>query len=153
MYKLLEAIGVISKATQKKAEGKSASYQDSVTASLAREDDDDWEDDDEEVEDDEETANLDTAQGSEKLKSVSKVRNFKYHNIFTSHIVIQLHQIISSIRGSPQRRQEWVKEVQASTAFKDGKLGKQPLMPILDVRTRWSSTHQMLRMNFICRTL
>ncbi|KAJ6550101.1 ribonuclease H-like domain-containing protein [Mycena capillaripes] len=26
-----------------------------------------------------------------------------------------------------------------------GKLGKQPLMPILDVKTRWSSTHQMLR--------
>jgi hypothetical protein len=76
MFKLLEAIGVISKAARKKAEGKSASYQDSVTASLAREDDDDWEDDDEEVEDDEETADSDTAQGSEKLKSVSKVRNF-----------------------------------------------------------------------------
>jgi hypothetical protein len=87
MFKLLEAIGVISKAARKKAEGKSASYQDSVTASLAREDDDDWEDDDEEVENDEETAESEnTVQGSEKLKSVSKVRTFTYSSIFTSHI-------------------------------------------------------------------
>jgi hypothetical protein len=38
---LLEAIGAITKSTRKKAEGKSSSYQDAVTAPLAREDDDD----------------------------------------------------------------------------------------------------------------
>ncbi|KAJ7111034.1 hypothetical protein C8R44DRAFT_532496, partial [Mycena epipterygia] len=38
--KLLEAIGAISKSAHKKSEGKSASYQDAVTAALAREHDD-----------------------------------------------------------------------------------------------------------------
>lgn len=70
-----------------------------------------------------------------------------------SHLLIkkiQLRVIIRSIRSSPQRRQEWIGEVKVSAPFKAGKLGTQPLMPILDVRTRWSSTHQMLRRNFLC---
>ncbi|KAJ7102799.1 hypothetical protein C8R44DRAFT_746776 [Mycena epipterygia] len=139
VLKLLEAIGAISKSAHKKSEGKSASYQDAVTAALAREHDDDGEEDDddgeeddddgEEDDDDDEDEDMDGMQGGErKLKSVKKLRS-----------------IIRSIRGSPQRRQSWIEEVQASADFKSGKLGKQPLMPILDVKTRWSSTHQMLR--------
>ncbi|KAK7001098.1 hypothetical protein R3P38DRAFT_2796132 [Favolaschia claudopus] len=135
--KLLEAIGVISKSTRKKAEGKAALYQDSVTASLAREDDEDWEDDDEEEEEEEENEVGGSGAGKvEKLKSVTKLR-----------------KIIRSIRGSPQRRQEWIKEIEESVAFKSGKFGKRPLMLILDVRTRWSSTHQMLRMSSFYKSL
>ncbi|KAJ7938837.1 hypothetical protein B0H13DRAFT_1851417 [Mycena leptocephala] len=132
--KLLEAIGAISKSARKKAEGKGASYQDSVTASLAREDDDGGEEDYGKDGDDEMDGDGGQGgQGQRKLKSVKKLRS-----------------IIRSIRGSPQRRQAWIAEVRASTAFKAGKLGKQPLMLILDVKTRWSSTHQMLlRSQFI----
>ncbi|KAK7007663.1 ribonuclease H-like domain-containing protein [Favolaschia claudopus] len=135
--KLLEAIGVISKSSRKKAEGKTALYQDSVTASLAREDDEDWEEDDEDEEEGNEEEDAEGSSGKAgKLKSVTKLR-----------------KIIRSIRGSPQRRQEWIKEVEESVAFKSGRLGKRPLMLILDVRTRWSSTHQMLRMYSLHKNL
>ncbi|KAJ6582858.1 hypothetical protein B0H10DRAFT_1962360 [Mycena sp. CBHHK59/15] len=87
---------------RKKAKGKSASYQDTVTASVLREDDDNWEDDDEEEEEDDTEPEPDnTGNGNEKLKSVAKLR-----------------KIIRSIRGSPQRHQEWVREVETSAAFK-----------------------------------
>lgn len=72
VLKLLEAIGAISKSAHKKSEGKSASYQDAVTAALAREHDDDGEEDD----DDDEDEDMDDGQGGErKLKSVKKVRS------------------------------------------------------------------------------
>ncbi|KAJ7640480.1 hypothetical protein DFH06DRAFT_1000691, partial [Mycena polygramma] len=125
--KLLEAIGVINKADKKKAEGRAAAYQDAVSAPLAREYDDDAEFDDEEGEDAEDGP----GRGVQKLKAVTKLR-----------------QIIRLIRASPQRRQAWVHEVRVSSAFTAGKLGKVPLMLILDVKTRWSSTHQMLRAHF-----
>ncbi|KAJ6603352.1 hypothetical protein DFH09DRAFT_1068515 [Mycena vulgaris] len=50
---ILETIGVISKSTKKKAEGRSTSYQDTVSASLAREDDGDAEFNDDPEEEDE----------------------------------------------------------------------------------------------------
>ncbi|KAJ7507999.1 hypothetical protein B0H11DRAFT_2217997 [Mycena galericulata] len=120
----MHPILAISESARKKSEGKSASYQDSVTASLAREDDDDGEEDEDEDEDQE----GDSGQGGRKLQSIKKLRS-----------------IIRSIRSSPQRRQAWLEDVKASHSFKAGRLGKQPLMLILDVKTRWSSTHQMLR--------
>lgn len=49
------------------------------------------------------------------------------------------------VRSSPQRRQEWLREVRVSPEFMDQELGDVALMLILDVKTRWSSTHQMLR--------
>ncbi|KAJ6572943.1 hypothetical protein B0H10DRAFT_1839029, partial [Mycena sp. CBHHK59/15] len=45
----------------------------------------------------------------------------------------------------PQRCQEWLGKVKLAHDFISGKLGKLPLMPILDVKMRWSLTHQMLR--------
>ncbi|KAJ7687904.1 hypothetical protein B0H17DRAFT_1135918 [Mycena rosella] len=39
----------------------------------------------------------------------------------------------------------WLHEIRVSKDFFAGKLGKTLLMLILDVKTRWSSTHQMLR--------
>ncbi|KAJ7730736.1 hypothetical protein B0H16DRAFT_1329813, partial [Mycena metata] len=50
-----------------------------------------------------------------------------------------LRKIVRHVRSSPQRRQKWAAEVLASGEQK-------PLMLILDVKTRWSSTHQMLRL-------
>jgi hypothetical protein len=62
---------VITKSDKKTAEGRSSSYQETVTASVSREDDDDaeFEDDNEEEEDPEATA-------TPKLKAVTKVRFF-----------------------------------------------------------------------------
>ncbi|KAJ6616174.1 hypothetical protein B0H10DRAFT_2393509 [Mycena sp. CBHHK59/15] len=117
---LLESIGVTSKSDKKKAEGRTSTYQETVAAPLAREKDDDGEFDDEEDEEGED--------GSSKLKAVTKLR-----------------QIIRSIPVSPQRRQAWLQEVRLSADFTSGKLGRVPLILILGVRTRWSSTHQMLR--------
>jgi hypothetical protein len=60
---------VITKSDRKTTEGRSSSYQETVTASVSREDDDDaeFEDDDEEEEVPEVTA-------APKLKAVTKVR-------------------------------------------------------------------------------
>jgi hypothetical protein len=67
LCQLLEAIGVISKSIKNKAEGRSASYQDTVTAPLSRENDDDADFDEEE----EEEGNEATA--APQLKAVTKV--------------------------------------------------------------------------------
>ncbi|KAJ6573645.1 hypothetical protein B0H10DRAFT_2348564 [Mycena sp. CBHHK59/15] len=57
----------------------------------------------------------------------------------------KLRNIVKVIRGSPQCRQEWIREVQISPTFMDNELRRIALMLILDVKTRWSSTHQMLK--------
>jgi hypothetical protein len=54
-------------------------------------------------------------------------------------MILQLRKIVRSVRSSPQRRQNWFVEVARTSP------GKPALMLILDVKTRWSSTHQMLR--------
>ncbi|KAJ7343957.1 hypothetical protein DFH08DRAFT_701987, partial [Mycena albidolilacea] len=70
--KLLEAIGAISKSSGKKAGGRQTSYQDAVTAPLAREHDDDAEGDDDD-EDDEEFDSEGRNEGAvAKLRSVGK---------------------------------------------------------------------------------
>jgi hypothetical protein len=53
----------------------------------------------------------------------------------------QLRKIVRHVRSSPQRRKKWMDIVARSPDDS----GKKPLMLILDVKTRWSSTHQMLR--------
>lgn len=58
----------------------------------------------------------------------------------------QLRKIIRAVRGSPQRRQAWLKEVTISLEAAESALKVVALMLILDVKTRWYSTHQMLRM-------
>ncbi|KAJ6472248.1 hypothetical protein DFH09DRAFT_477185 [Mycena vulgaris] len=110
--KLLEAIGVITKTDRKKASGRSGdSYQETVAVPMSRDYDIDGE-----------AEEPDNGEGSEdgtQLKSVQKLRN-----------------IIKAVRVSPQRRQEWIREVKISPAFMDNKLGQVPLMLILDVKTR-----------------
>ena len=57
----------------------------------------------------------------------------------------QLRKIVMAVRSSPQRRQAWLNEVTISLRRTENALKQVALMLILDVRTRWSSTHQMLR--------
>jgi hypothetical protein len=53
---------------------------------------------------------------------------------------------VRAVRSSPQRRKAWLKEVAMSLEDDDDAANDIPLlMLILDVKTRWSSTHQMLR--------
>ncbi|KAJ6524994.1 hypothetical protein B0H19DRAFT_864537, partial [Mycena capillaripes] len=112
--KLLEAIGVITKSDRKKAGGRGSAYQDAVSAPLSREEDDD--------------AEYDEDEESQRFGSI--------HPFFSTLITIfQLRQIIRVIRASPQRRQAWLHEVRVSPAFSSGKMGKVPLMLILDVKT------------------
>ncbi|KAF5318983.1 hypothetical protein D9758_018834, partial [Tetrapyrgos nigripes] len=59
-----------------------------------------------------------------------------------------LRKIVRHVRSSPQRRKTWLQEAKQTTASALRMLppGQQRwhLMLILDVKTRWSSTHQML---------
>ena len=57
----------------------------------------------------------------------------------------QLRRIVKHVRGSPQRRRTWEVTVRVSLDQLDKDLSEAQLMLILDVRTRWTSTHQMLR--------
>ncbi|KAJ6559621.1 hypothetical protein B0H19DRAFT_944872, partial [Mycena capillaripes] len=116
---IFSSIGVITKTDRKKASGRSGdSYQETVAVPLSRDHDIEGE-----------AGEVDEEESSEgtPLKAVQKLRS-----------------IIKIVRGSPQRRQEWIWEVKISPAFMDNELGRVALMLILDVRTRWSSTHQMM---------
>ena len=53
-------------------------------------------------------------------------------------MILQLQKIVWSVHSSPQHRQNWFVEVARTSP------GKPALMLILDVKMRWSSTHQML---------
>jgi hypothetical protein len=63
--------------------------------------------------------------------------------------MFQLRNIIQAVRSSPQRREAWLEEANAfllkTAAAFNVDLGCAATMLILDVKTRWSSTHQMLR--------
>ncbi|KIL55008.1 hypothetical protein M378DRAFT_201131 [Amanita muscaria Koide BX008] len=118
--KLLESIGAISKSDSRKAAGRSGNYQDAVTAPVSREHDDAGVVDEEEVTD-----------GA--LPGVSPSIN-------------KLRKIVRAVRSSPQRRRAWLKDVAIHQSLQATD-SSDALMLILDVRTRWSSTHQMLRVS------
>ena len=65
----------------------------------------------------------------------------------------KLQKIIKAVRSSPQHRQSWAHEIQFAQAERGradimSDESNASLMLILDVRTRWASTHQMLRILF-----
>ncbi|KIL55047.1 hypothetical protein M378DRAFT_188692 [Amanita muscaria Koide BX008] len=129
--KLLEGIGAISKADSKKAKSRSSNYQDNAVAPVDREFDDDAVQQEDEEEVDENTSST-TSRADGILSAVARVR-----------------KIIRSVRSSPQCRQSWFKEIYVTMnqgIAGDNTESAARLMLILDVRTRWSSTHQMLRM-------
>jgi hypothetical protein len=58
----------------------------------------------------------------------------------------QIRQIVRSIRSSPQKRQKWIAEIRSFNAtLPASEMPLKELMLILDVKTRRSSTHSMLR--------
>ncbi|KAJ7312326.1 hypothetical protein DFH08DRAFT_717787 [Mycena albidolilacea] len=63
----------------------------------------------------------------------------------TSCPIFQLRKIVKHVRSSPQRRRAWELIVKISVDGLDADLAEAQLMLILGVRTRWTSTHQMLR--------
>ena len=69
--------------------------------------------------------------------------NIMYHDIYRCKN--QLRKIIRAVRSSPQRRQAWLAEVTISLKRIEQALRNTALMLIPDVKTWWSSTHQMLR--------
>jgi hypothetical protein len=56
----------------------------------------------------------------------------------------QLCKVIRTVRSSPQRRQNWLREVQMSCSEESWGAGSTAFMLILDVKTQWSSMYQML---------
>jgi hypothetical protein len=118
------------KAEGRKAAARSGNYQDNVTAPLSREYDYDATADDE----------IDEIELDDMLPAIERLR-----------------KIIKAVRSSPQRRQAWAREIQF-TRVEGNNISDDPstsqrsqrsLMLILDVRTRWASTHQMLRTPFL----
>jgi hypothetical protein len=62
----------------------------------------------------------------------------------------KLRKIIKAVRSSPQHHQAWTREIQFARAedVDDPGINQGNLILILNVRTRWASTHQMLRTPF-----
>lgn len=62
--------------------------------------------------------------------------------------LVQLRKFIQAVRSSPQRRQAWFHSIKLTKpeSLESAKDNQLPLMVILDCRTRWCSTHQMLGM-------
>ena len=117
-------------------------YQESATAPLDRafdEDDDGIDEDDDSNKENEDPA----VTVKSAIEKVSKSSCFI--KIMIAHVQTQLRKVIRAVRSSPQRRQAWYTEVKITLLNLDTSPIKIALMLILDVKTRWSSTHQMLR--------
>ena len=56
----------------------------------------------------------------------------------------QLRKIVRAVRSSPQKRQIWLKDARANLSQELQNAGSTAHMLILDVKTRWSLTFQML---------
>lgn len=127
-------------------------YQDSITAPISRASDDAAVAQDDEDEQGELLLEIDAT--SNVLSAVEKVCVSIFLNLFlNNNTFTQLRKIIRAIRSSPQRKQNWLHQVTMSQQCKNnGDPSQQPLVLILDVKTRWSSTHQMMR-KFLNSTL
>ncbi|KAJ8514911.1 hypothetical protein ONZ45_g7593 [Pleurotus djamor] len=118
--KLMDGIGAMTAAEAQAAGSRAGVYQNAFADNV----------DGYEV-DDEEDLSLDNPEGYDLSSSVTRLR-----------------KIIRAVRSSPQRRKSWLKEV--STTLEMAPIGdhsnpvSRALMLILDVRTRWTSTFQML---------
>ncbi|KAG1721141.1 hypothetical protein EDB19DRAFT_1646657, partial [Suillus lakei] len=113
---LLEGIGAI----KPDSRCRECAYQDSVTAPIDREHDDN-------------AALLDETEDD----------NDQFGTL--QGVLSAVDKIIRSVQSSPQRHKAWLTEVTISLKKTENTLGQVVLMLILDVKTRWSSTHQMLR--------
>ncbi|KAJ7577180.1 hypothetical protein C8J56DRAFT_899272 [Mycena floridula] len=63
--------------------------------------------------------------------------------------IFKLHKIVQHVRVVPQHRQNWLKQVNnVYPPPASGTISELGHILILDVKTRWSSTHQMLHKSF-----
>jgi len=139
----LKAIGVVK-------DDRKDTYQDSVTAPLNREHDDNAGGD---VDGSEEDIAAAEAPLGEVLTAIPKVDFVLGIHVSDSELIhtcqFQLRNIIRAVRSSPQRWEAWLEEantfLQKMATALSVVLGRAATMLILDVKTRWSSTHQMLR--------
>ena len=128
-------------------------YQDSVTAPLTREHDDNAGGDVDGLEED--IAAVEATLG-QVLTAIPKVDFIFGLHVLDSELIcascLQLRNIIRAVRSSPQRREAWLEEantfLQKTAAALSVVPGRAATMLILDIKTRWSSTHQMLRKAF-----
>ncbi|KAF9024187.1 hypothetical protein BDZ89DRAFT_954926, partial [Hymenopellis radicata] len=113
--KLLESIGAITKEDKKKAE-RSGNYQETATLSVDR---------------------------SADEEAVLREDN----DVPADDTSSSLRKIVVAVRSSPQRKKSWLSQALTWLQSKVQGLNmpSTALMLILDVRTRWASTHQMLR--------
>jgi hypothetical protein len=121
------------------AESKDVVYQDSATESPDRKNDLDVDAGDQP---------MDVADDVDDwtLRSIGKAV-LKVSFIFSDTLVLintltKLRKIIRHSRSSPQRMELWKNTLRTTYHLKENEA---TLMLILDVKTRWSSTHQMLR--------
>ncbi|KAJ3517257.1 hypothetical protein NLJ89_g623 [Agrocybe chaxingu] len=122
--KLLESVGALTKEEAARANSRSSPYQDAATEDISSSQDDLAVDHEDEPED-----------WTEDVTPNSGV---------IGRAVFKLRKIVRFVQSSPQQRQKFRQEVLKSMN-KGETLPGIATMLILDVRTRWSSTHQMLR--------
>ncbi|CAK5270384.1 unnamed protein product [Mycena citricolor] len=151
--KLLEAIGAVekdSRKSKKAATTRRENYQEDVVRAAADADEDDdneeavMQDADEDWED--EKTFCEGLKSSQSEDAAEEGPSAKA--ILTA--VQRLRRIVRAVCSSPQRRKSWNKEVQVSLddveeMLTESASDRTKLMLILDVKTRWSSTHQMLK--------
>jgi hypothetical protein len=97
-------------------------------------------------EDKQDEVSLELDRSGSILSAIEKAGTIISASDIVTNIVSQLRKIIRAIRSSPQRKQGWLNQVMVSRSGESSMDGRQRLlMLILDVKTRWSSTHQMMR--------
>ncbi|KAG6852296.1 hypothetical protein C0991_001155 [Blastosporella zonata] len=125
--KLLKSVGALSSAKAKKATSRSSNYQNTVSVPLNAEDD----------------GNDATAHNDHNEQEIQTLCPINVSNeIFT--VVDKLRKIVCAVCSSPQCKQHWLQQVSENLRKKDPSSKQHALMLILDVKTQWSSTHQMM---------
>ncbi|KAF8224542.1 hypothetical protein L208DRAFT_1310729, partial [Tricholoma matsutake] len=126
--KLLEAIGAKWSSNDKKTHSPWVNYQDSVSASLSEEVDND----------------AATQGGEDEVDLASEEPQ--------ATVKFILPTIDKKIHSSPQQKARWLELVSDELCKKNPNAPSYPLalMLILDVSTHWSSTHQMMHKSTFC---
>jgi hypothetical protein len=145
----LKGIGIVK-------DDRKETYQDSVTAPLSWEHDDDAGGDVDGLEEDIAAAEAPLGQVLAAIPKMDFI--FGLHVLDLELIcasLFQLRNIIQAVHSSPQWQEAWLEEANAflqKTAIAlSVVLGCAATMLILDIKTQWSSTHQMLCKAFTYR--
>ncbi|KAF8813551.1 hypothetical protein BYT27DRAFT_7084271, partial [Phlegmacium glaucopus] len=121
--RLLEGISLISKGNSNLATSSKFNYQDDINTGLEHENDMEATPEDSKADDEQNS----TACSDKICMAIQK-----------------LHKIIKSVQSSPQCHQHWNGEIERMNAELNVAEHKAILMLILNVKTCWLSTHQML---------